>query len=253
MSTSSVTYATNDRPSLARLTAVELRKMVNTRSGFWVMLGVAAVTVALALVNGLANGGREATYTHVFHDTLLPAAYLLPLLGVLAICGEWTQRTTLNTFTLVPVRPRVLAAKALACLLVTTAALVVVLVASVSLTAAFGHAHGGAGTLPLAVVAQGWVDLAGWMLIGLAFGAALLNTAPAIVAYLILPNAWNAVGGTIHSLSGVATWLSASKSTAPLTMHPFDASEWAQVMATLAVWVVVPLLVGARRLQGDIS
>ena len=118
MSVSVVIDRRDLRPSAARLTAVELRKLVNTRSGFWVMLGVAAVTVALALVNGLANGGRDATYTHVFHDTLLPAAYLLPLLGVLAICGEWTQRTTLTTFTLVPVRPRVLLAKALACLLV---------------------------------------------------------------------------------------------------------------------------------------
>ena len=105
-----------------------------------------------------------------------------------------------------------------------TAALIVVLAVSVALTAALGHARGGAGKLPLSVIIQGWVDIAGWMLIGLDFGAALLNTAPAIVAYLILPNAWNAVGGTLHSLSGVATWLSASKSTAPLTVHTFDAS-----------------------------
>ena len=228
--------------------------MVNTRSGVWVMLGVAAVTVALALVNGLANGGGEATYTHVLHDTLLPAAYLLPLLGVLAMGGEWTHRTTLTTFTLVPARPRVLAAKALACLLVATAALIVVLVVSVALTATLGHARGGAGKLPLSVIIQGWVDIAGWMLIGLAFGAALLNTAPAIVAYLVLPNAWNAVGGTLHSLSGVATWLSASKSTAPLTVHTFDASQWAQLVATLTAWVGVPMLVGTWRLRrGDIS
>jgi hypothetical protein len=137
---------------------------------------------------------------------------------------------------------------------VATAALVVVLVASIGLTAACGHAPGGAGTLPLTVIAQGWVDLAGWMLIGLAFGAALLNIATAIVAYLILPNAWNAVGSTIPSLSDLATWLSASKSVAPLTLHPLDGSEWVHVVATLLVWVGVPLLVGARRLRrGDIS
>ena len=71
------------RPPLSRLVAVELRKTVNTRSGFWVIVGIAWLIVVFALVNGLAHGGREATYTHVFHDALQPSAYLLPILGVL--------------------------------------------------------------------------------------------------------------------------------------------------------------------------
>ena len=33
------------RPGLARLTKVELRKMVDTRSGFWLLLAVLALTV----------------------------------------------------------------------------------------------------------------------------------------------------------------------------------------------------------------
>ena len=70
------------RPPLSRLTAVELRKMLNTRSGIWVTLGVVVVTVIFALVNGLAHGGRDATYTRVLHDAAQPSAYLLPLLGV---------------------------------------------------------------------------------------------------------------------------------------------------------------------------
>jgi hypothetical protein len=42
------------RPSLWRLTAVELRKMVDTRAGFWVLLSILGVTVA-ALVTTLAT------------------------------------------------------------------------------------------------------------------------------------------------------------------------------------------------------
>jgi ABC-2 type transport system permease protein len=175
------------RPPLSRLTAVELRKMLNTRSGMWVTLGVGvgvgvgvgAVTVIFALVNGLAHGGRDATYTRVLHDAAQPFAYLLPLLGVLLICGEWTQRTTLTTFALVPDRRRVLAAKAGAGLITSTAAWIVTLAVSAALTAAFSHAP---GALPATVIAQSWLLLVSWMLVGLAFGMALLTTVPAIIA-----------------------------------------------------------------------
>ena len=98
--------AEDRRPPLARLTAVELRKMVNTRSGFWVLITVAVMTMLVALISVTNHGGRGATYTHVFHDASLPSAYLLPIVGILLICAEWTQRTTLTTFTLVPVRRR---------------------------------------------------------------------------------------------------------------------------------------------------
>ena len=97
-----------------------------------------------------------------------------------------------------PDRRRVVAAKAIASLIVALAALILTALATLVLTAAFGHAPGGAGTLPTTVIAQGFVTLGGWMLIGLAFGTALQATAPAIVAYLLLPNAWNAVAGAIH-------------------------------------------------------
>jgi ABC-2 type transport system permease protein len=237
------------RPPLSRLVAVELRKAVNTRSGFWVIVGIASLIVVFALVNGLAHGGREATYTHVFHDALQPSAYLLPILGVLLICTEWTQRTTLSTFTLVPDRARVIAAKAIASLIVSLAALVLTALAALVLTAAFGHAPGGAGTLPITVIAQGFVTLGGWMLIGVAFGTALQATAPAIVAYLLLPNAWNAVAGAIHGLSATGAWLSASKSTAPLTISVVSATEWAHVATALLLWAGAPLLLGLWRLR----
>jgi ABC-2 type transport system permease protein len=242
--------ANDHRPPLARLTAVELRKAVNTRSGFWTMWGIAALIVAAALVNGLEHGGRDATYTHVFHVALQPTAYLLPVLGVLLVGGEWAHRTTLTTFTLMPDRRRVLIAKACAGLVISTAALIGIALVAAIFTAAFGHAAGGAGTLPLTLIAQGWVTLGGWMLIGLAFGTALLTTAPAIVAYLFLPNATTVVVTAIPSLSGAGPWLSAAQSTAPLTMHVLSTTEWAHVATTLALWVGVPLLIGLRRLGG---
>ena len=99
------------RPGLGQLIAVELRKMVNTRSGFWVPIGVALITVAVAIIASANHGGLDGTFTHVLHKAGLPAAFLLPVMGVLLICGEWSQRTTLTTFTMVPSRWRVIGAK----------------------------------------------------------------------------------------------------------------------------------------------
>jgi ABC-2 type transport system permease protein len=242
------------RPPLARLTIVELRKMVDTRSGFWVTVGVAAVTVIFAFVNGLDHGGRDATYIQVFHDAAQPSAYLLPLLGVLLVCSEWTQRTNLTTFTLVPARERVIAAKVTAGLVISLAALLMTVTVALIVTATLGHAASGAGTLPVSVIAQGWVNSAGWMLIGLAFGIALLTSTPAIVAYLLLPPAAGGALDALHSLSGIAPWVSVTRSFPLLTLQPLNATQWGHVATTLALWIGVPFLLGLRRVRsGDIA
>jgi ABC-2 type transport system permease protein len=243
-----VVRARGRRPSLLRLTAVELEKMVNTRSGFWVTLGIAGATVVLAFLNGLAHGGRQATYIHVFHDASQPLSFLLPVLGVLLICSEWTQRTTLTTFTLVPIRRRVLAAKVNASLLVSLAALILSVIASVAVAVAFGHHRHGAGVLPLNVIFQGWIHLAGWMLIGLAFGTALLASTPAIVAYLLLPIALAGALNVVRA-GGLSDWFNIT-SFNPMTLHALSATEWAHVITTLTLWVGAPLLVGLYRVRG---
>jgi ABC-2 type transport system permease protein len=238
-----------ERPRLSRLTAVELRKMLNTRSGIWVTLGVAAVTMIFALVNGLAHGGHDATYTRVLHDGAQPSALLLPLLGVLLVCTEWTQRTTLTTFTLVPDRRRVITAKGLAGLATATAAWLVAVLASVLLTATFSHAPGGPGTLPMTVILQTWLLLAGWMLVGLAFGLALLVTVPAIMAYLLGPLVIAGIANAIHSLSGLTSWLDLAHALAPLTLHPLNVTGWSHLLVCFVLWIGLPLLIGLNRLR----
>ena len=99
------------RPGFGRLTRVELRKMLDTRSGLWSVAAVAAVTLITVIITALVKGGHDATLARLFNNSVEPAAILLPVLGVLLVCGEWSQRTTLTTFTLVPDRGRVLSAK----------------------------------------------------------------------------------------------------------------------------------------------
>ena len=199
--------------------------MVNTRSGFWVPIAVALLTLLVAIIGSTNHGGTSATFIHIFNISSRPAAFLLPVMGVLLVCGEWSQRTTLTTFTLVPSRWRVIAAKFGASVIVSTIALIVCLLLTVVFASALGHAPGGTGSLPWQVILQGWLELAAGMAMGLAFGAAILVSAPAIVAYLLLPVVWNGIIGGIHGLDGVARWLDSGNTLNPLTLHALNGTR----------------------------
>jgi ABC-type transport system involved in multi-copper enzyme maturation permease subunit len=234
------------RPDFGRLTRIELRKMLDTRSGLWFSAAVAAVILITVLITALVKGGHDATLPRLFNNSTEPAAILLPVLGVLLVCGEWSQRTTLTTFTLVPQRGRILSAKIAAAVLLAIAAFAVCLACSV----VFGElspAPGGTGSLSIVVLAQGLVFLTATMVIGVAFGAAIMLSAPAIVIYLVLPTAWDALSSTIHPLKTLSHWLAIGPTLGPLATHSFSASDWAHVGTTLALWLVIPLIIGVWR------
>ena len=63
-----------------------------------------------------------------------PQGLLLPVLGILLVTSEWSQRTALVSFTLMPVRGRVLLAKVLASLLAGLAAIALTVVVAVLAT-----------------------------------------------------------------------------------------------------------------------
>ena len=235
----------NRRPGFGRLTAVELRKMVDTRAGFWLPIGVALITVVAVVVTLLTGNDAQHTLSHVFRNALEPSAFLLPVMGVLLVTGEFSQRTAFTTFTLVPGRARVLMAKLAASLVVSAVALVVCLAVSV-LGVALGS--GTVGGLSAVMIPQAFVLLATAMITGVAFGAAVLISAPAIVVYLLLPTVWTVLVGSIHALRHVATWLDQSQTLGPLAEHPLSATDWIHALATLTVWMVVPLLIGTWRL-----
>ena len=57
-----------------------------------------------------------------------PMGILLPVLGVLSVTSEWSQRTAMVTFTLEPSRVRVVAAKFVGILVISVLALVIGLI-----------------------------------------------------------------------------------------------------------------------------
>ena len=111
--------ALEGRPGVpfARTFQAELRKMVDTRAGRWMVIVMAAAGPPSSWPRS-SSGVRPRTPRSAACCELstLPLAMLLPVLGIMAATAEWTQRTGLVTFALEPRRGRVVLAKALAAL-----------------------------------------------------------------------------------------------------------------------------------------
>src|SRR5205814_2512849 len=97
------------RPGIARLTAVELRKMTDTRAGFWLQLAVVALTVAVVVAACRFARPEDQTLRSMLAIAVAPASVLLPIVGILLVTSEWSQRTGMVTFALVARRVRVIA------------------------------------------------------------------------------------------------------------------------------------------------
>jgi ABC-type transport system involved in multi-copper enzyme maturation permease subunit len=238
-------------PSLARLTLVELRKMVDTRAGLWLQITVALLTTALVAVFYVFANAADLTLSTTLSVAVLPAGVFLPVLGVLLVTSEWSQRTAMITFTLVPHRSRILVAKLFAGTLLGFVATAMCLSAAAVATV---FAPGGGETWSLSPEFLGRVTLSVVisMFLGVAFGAMLLNSAPAIVLYFVLP--FVGVGlGAIPQLNGIATWLDPVRTLGPLNADAMSATQWAHLGTMLALWIAIPLLVGLWRItRGEI-
>lgn len=240
---------------LSRLTLVELRKLADTRAGLWLLIIIGFATVGTsAIMLGWAPDA-ELTFQGFFGFGLLPSAVLLPVLGILSMTAEWSQRTALTTFTLVPARARVIAAKLIAGVIIAAASLV----ATFALAAAanlLGGALGGDGDWNVtgSMIWQGLLNQVIFVLMGLAFGALLLNSPLAIVTYFALPVVWSILGETIKSLTTTAGWIDINMTTTALSEPGATSGEYARIGVSVAIWVLLPLVLGAWRvLRREVS
>jgi hypothetical protein len=241
------TAGAHARPGLGRLVAVELRKMVDTRAGFWLQVATVAVTVVAVIVRAVVGGAADHTFAAILDVGVKPAAVLLPVAGILLVTSEWSQRTGMITFALVPVRSRVLAAKLIASLVLAVGMLVIAVgvVAAGVLVASPGVDGTWSDVAPL--IGQSAVYLGGGMLTGVAFGAILLASAPAIVALFALPIMWTAVA-SLSFFADAAPWLDTRLALGPMPHEVMSPTQWAHAGTALALWMLLPLLIGAWRI-----
>jgi ABC-2 type transport system permease protein len=241
------TAGVHARPGLGRLVAVELRKIVNTRAGFWLQIATVAITVIAVLVRSVVGDAADHTFASVLDVGVFPAAVLLPIAGILLVTSEWSQRTGIITFALIPVRSRVLGAKLIASLLLAlaTLAISVAVVAAGVLIASPGV--DGTWSDAATLIGQSAVYLTTGMVVGVAFGMVLLASAPAIVALFALPITWTAVA-SLPVFADAAPWLDTRLALAPLHQEVLSATQWAHAGTALALWMLLPLAIGIWRI-----
>ena len=247
---------THERPALTdvrgipftRLARVELRKMVDTRAGRWMLIVMSAISALIVAAMVIWGTPDESTFSVFVGVTSFPLIVLLPIVGIMAATAEWSQRTGLVTFTLEPRRSRVLLAKVVAGVL-----LGLLVVAASFVAAALGHLltivlrdTPGDWSMSWQVVLGFVVAMTIFIIQGLGFGFAVLNTPVAIVASILLPTIWSIVGA-FPKLQTAATWLDLNRTIDPLMSGSMTGADWAHLGTASAVWIGIPLAIGSWR------
>lgn len=230
-----------------RLVRVELRKMADTRAGMWLLIAIGVITAAAVVVFSLAADQSDRTFMNFVGVTATPQGFLLPVLGILLVTSEWSQRASLVTFTLTPVRARVLVAKTAAALLLGFAAIAVAVAVAALATLLGGAADPWQGV--------GWDGLGKFSLLqtigilqGLAFGLLILNSAAAIVVYFIVPAMFTILSSMWSKMAEIQPWLDLVSSSSPLIESGnVTGEQWQQYASGFAIWVLLPFVLGFLR------
>jgi hypothetical protein len=240
----------------ARLVRVELRKAYDTRAGLWLLISTAVLTAAVMVIQlavGITQDDVLLSYNSFLTSTNFSIAILLPVIGIMLLTSEWSQRTAMVSFTLEPRRPRVVLAKLVVGLVLAVLAVLIALVLATACNALYGAlsedptrwdasvAHT-ASFLLLQVIG---------MLTGFAFAALLLNTPAAIVIYMVysfvLPGLFELGAQLMGWFADIRPWIDFNAAQGPLVDASMTGKDWAHFAVSGILWLVIPLAVGISR------
>jgi ABC-2 type transport system permease protein len=245
------------RPALARipfsrLASVELRKTFDTRAGFWLMASI-AITALIATAATVAFApDDELTYEAFATAIGFPMSVLLPVIAVLSVTSEWSQRSGLTTFTLVPHRSRTVLAKGVVA--------IGIAVASMLLALAIGAVGNVVGTA-IAGLETSWnvttvefcyIVLANTLglLVGFMLGVLIRNSAAAIVGYFVysfvLPTLSELLASSQDWFKDLQPWADFNYAQSALFNGSMSGEQWANLGVTSLFWLALPLAMGLR-------
>lgn len=237
-----------------RLVRVELRKTWDTRAGFWLLLSIAALTAVVMVIqlSVVVVQDINVTYNGFLTSTNFSVAVLLPILGILLLTSEWSQRTAMVTFALEPRRSRVIAAKALVGVVLTLATVVVSTVIGAVCNALYGLIEGHVDWT------FGWSDFGAFtitqvlaMFGGFALAALFLNTPAAIVVFFIykwvLPGLFALGAGLMAWFDHLRPWVDFQVAQEAIWDWSTSGRAWAELVVSGFVWLGIPLAWGIWR------
>ena len=233
-----------------RLMTVELVKMFDTRAGFWLIMSMAGTAFIATASVILFAPDSAMTYDNFGAAIGVPMTLLLPVMAILSVTSEWSQRSGLTTFTLVPHRSLVIWAK-----MIVSMALGAVSIGVALAIGALGNIVGSG----IAGVDTVW-DISGNqivmlvlanvlnLLIGFMLGVLIRNSPGAIVGFVVysfvLPTLSMVLGNFQQWWEDIRPWLDFNWAQGELYDGHLNATEWAQLGTSGLIWLVVPLIVG---------
>jgi ABC-type transport system involved in multi-copper enzyme maturation permease subunit len=242
---------------LTRIIRVELRKMFDTRSGFWLMASVLIAAVVSTIATILFAPDADLTYYTFAKAIGFPMTVILPIIAVLSITGEWSQRSGLTTFTLVAHRNRVIAAKAIASFAVGVSAMLIALVVGV-VGNIVGPAVTGTGRVWDVSFAHGIYIVVGsllCLLTGTMLGILFRSTPVALVAYfvyaLLLPTVLGLLASAQAQFQDLRPWVDLNLGESFLFEGTISGQEWWQLATSVTLWIVLPALLGLTWLRSS--
>jgi ABC-2 type transport system permease protein len=235
---------------MTRIVSTELRKTFDTRSGFWLLASIAIAAVLASAAVVLFASDADTTYNSFAAAIGVPMTVILPIVAILSVTGEWSQRSGLTTFTLVPNRGRVIFAKALVS--------VGVGIASILLAAGIGALGNLAGSaiagvdpvwnLSVADVADIVLANVLGLMVGFMLGVLIRGSAGAIVGYFVysfvLPTLSMLLASSQHWFHQLQPWVDFNFAQSALYNGTLDAHQWAHLAVTGAIWLAVPTALG---------
>jgi ABC-type transport system involved in multi-copper enzyme maturation permease subunit len=249
--------ASTTRVPFGRLLRVELRKLADTRAGRWLLISIVALTLLVLVIQMAVVLGNDLhpTFVDFLQGMNTPMGILLPVLGVLSITSEWSQRTAMVTFTLEPSRMRVVMAKMVSLLVVSVLALAVGLVLGALANVLYGAfsgntvVWGSAGKLVLTYFLTYVLSMGS----GFALGALFLNSPAGIVVYFVyqfvLPIPF-AIGAALMSwFDTLRPWIDFNFAQAPLLDGTISGNEWGHLLTSGLLWLALPLALGLWRIN----
>jgi ABC-2 type transport system permease protein len=239
----------------SRLVQVELRKTWDTRAGFWLLLSTAVLTGVVMVIQlaVVLTQDLVVTYNDFLTSTNFSIAVLLPVIGILLLTSEWSQRTAMVTFSLEPRRPLVILAKLVVGLGLALAAVAIALVLATVCNALYGALSDFPAEWNLSVLqtlAFVLLQVIG-ILTGFAFAALLLNSPAAIVLYMVysfvLPGLFGLGAALIGWFADIQPWIDFNDAQGPLVDASMTGEDWAQFAVSGLIWLVLPLAIGIWR------